>query len=368
MNQIPLRVDVECTDGLAGKTTSVIVNRETLQPTHFAVREDLSPHTERLVPVSYVAELTADLVRLNCTMEEFRAMDEFITITYETVELMRYAGAADGSGTIYTPEIETYTEKTENLPKGGISIRSGKEVQARDGKVGRAVNLIEDPATGEVTHFVMREAHLWGDKDLIVPVSMISYIDDEAIHLKTDKQMISAMLAVPVRKSMDLTQYNLASVTFSEPGKAGEFLKSLQKQATVRFSNAAVLVKNSDGKTSLQETQDVDKRHGTLFGAITGGLVGLLGGPAGAIIGAAAGAATGRSAAKRIDLGFPDEFLKKLQAGLQPGSSALVVLLDQAQSASLAEAAASSGGQFLQLELTQDILANTSGASNDSNT
>ena len=40
-------------------------------------------------------------------------------------------------------------------------------------------------------------------------------------------------------------------------------------------------------------------------------------GPVGAVVGAAAGAATGRAAAKRIDMGLPNEYLKKLQEDLQ---------------------------------------------------
>ena len=103
------------------------------------------------------------------------------------------------------------------------------------------------------------------------------------------------------------------------------------------------------------------KGSGAVFGAITGGLVGLLGGPAGVIIGAAAGAATGRTAARRIDLGFPDEYLQKLQAGLQTDSSALVVLLEKEQTSKMAQAAASFGGQFMQQELTQDILVHLAG-------
>ena len=146
------------------------------------------------------------------------------------------------------------------------------------------------------------------------------------------------------------------AVIFPEAGKASAFLDSLKKDAAIRFSNAAVLVKESDGKTSIRETHDVDKGQGTIFGAITGGLVGLLGGPVGVIVGAAAGAATGGAAARRIDLGFPDEYLQKLQKELQPGSSALVVLLEKEQTLIMAKAASSYGGQFIQQDLTQDML------------
>ncbi len=53
----------------------------------------------------------------------------------------------------------------------------------------------------------------------------------------------------------------------------------------------------------------------------------MIGGPAGVVVGAAAGAATGGVAAKKIDMGFPDETLRELQASLKPGSSAVIALI-----------------------------------------
>ncbi len=157
MIHIPLDVDVECTDGLAGKSSSVIVNRKTLQATHFVVKEKESPNTERLVPIEYVQETTADRVRLNCTINELQEMQEFVTTTYRQVEIIRYTASNYGEVPYYTPEIETYGYDEEHVPKGGVSIRSGLEVQASDGKVGRAANLLEDPERGQITHFVLRE-------------------------------------------------------------------------------------------------------------------------------------------------------------------------------------------------------------------
>jgi uncharacterized membrane protein len=356
MIHIPLNVDVECTDGLAGKSSSVIVNRETLQATHFVVKEREHPHTERLVPIKYVQETAADRILLNCTINELQGMQEFVVSTFRQVEVVRYSTAGYGAAPFYTPVTETFEVQQELVPKGGVSIRSGMEVQTSDGKAGRAVNLLEDHESGKITHFVLREAHLWGGKDIIVPVSFVDYVDKEAIHLNIDSQTIKAMLAVPTQSEGELTDTALVAVIFPESGKARAFLDSLKKDAVIRFSNAAVLVKESDGKTSIRETHDVDKGQGTIFGAITGGLVGLLGGPAGVIVGAVAGAATGRAASRRIDLGFPDEYLQKLQKELRPGSSALLVLLEKGQTLEMAKAASNFGGQFIQQDLTQDIL------------
>jgi len=358
MINIPLDVDVQCTDGLVGKTSSVIVHRETLQATQFVIKGKAAPHTERLVPIEYVKETTADHVFLNCTIDELQKMQEFVVTTYHQLEMIHYASAAYGAYPYYyrMPELETVEVQQEQVPAGEVSIRSGMEVLANDGKVGRVVSLLEDKESGKIAHFVLREARLWGKRDIIVPVSFVNYVDNRNIHLKIDKETITAMLAVPARSQVDLTEMALVAVIFPETGKAKDFLDSLTETTAIRFSNAAVLVKESNGKTSIRETRDVDKGRGAIFGAITGGLVGMLGGPVGAIVGAMAGAATGRAAAKRIDLGFPDEYLQKLQKELQAGSSALIVLVEKGQTLEMSRTALDFGGKFILQDLTQDIL------------
>ncbi len=116
------------------------------------------------------------------------------------------------------------------------------------------------------------------------------------------------------------------------------------------------MVKDEEGRTSIKEREDVESRHGALFGAVTGGLVGLLGGPVGVVIGAAAGAAAGGVAAGHIDMGFPDEYLEKLQHGLQPGSSALVTLVEGEWVEKVTETLSGFGGETLRLALTDDIV------------
>jgi len=122
----------------------------------------------------------------------------------------------------------------------------------------------------------------------------------------------------------------LVVAAFKGVDKAKEALKEmkrLDREGVIAVLNAAVMVKKENGKVTIRETQDVDGVRGAIFGAITGGLVGLLGGPPGAIVGAVAGAATGGAAAEMIDMGFSDQTLRDLQDSLQPGSSAVLALI-----------------------------------------
>jgi uncharacterized membrane protein len=179
-----------------------------------------------------------------------------------------------------------------------------------------------------------------------------------------DKESIQVMPSVQARRLYSKEEINvmdieLVVVTFDDVGKADEaqqILKALEKKGTTETRNIAVLVKEQDGKTALRETADVDAKRGALFGAITGGLVGLLGGPAGVVLGAAAGAATGRVAADKIDRGFSDEYLKRVQDALQPGTSALVTLIEHEAVGRVAASLKDLDGQFVRQRLTHDLV------------
>jgi uncharacterized membrane protein/sporulation protein YlmC with PRC-barrel domain len=365
VKDIPINVDVECVDGSCGQSTCVIVDPNTMQVTHYVVKENTSPHTERLVPNEYIAEITPDLIRLRCTRAELGEMEPFVVTEYRQVEIPRYEGVQASMAVDFSaPEIRTLPMEVEQVPVGELALREGMPVDATDKSVGRVDELLLDSDTGQITHLVLREGHLWGQRAVFIPVSMVEYVVEGRILLKLDRETISAMLSIPARRGV--ANVELVVLTLPETNQANEALQILKKSIKdedIAVLNMAVLVKQSDGQTSIRETEDVDPRHGALFGAITGGLIGLLGGPVGAVIGAAAGAATGGVAAGRIDMGFPDDYLKVLQQGLQPGSSALVVLVEKEGVEKVMAALANFDGQPLRHALTDDIVTQLSQAS-----
>jgi uncharacterized membrane protein len=325
-----------------------------MRHTHLVVPQPKRPHLQRLVPVKNVLSTTADKVTLDCTAEEFAHMREFVIRTYRQVEIPRYSGSP--AAPYYKPEVETLPVNVVRVPEGQVAIHPGVAVHAIDGKVGSVDELLEDKDGGQITHFVMRQSHIWGSKDVIMPVTMVQYADDKAVHLKTDKQTLSEWLAVPTSGVRDVTDLELVIVTFDRIGAADEALDRLATQEGGRFHNAAVLVRDQAGKASIHEVQDVSKQHGAVFGAITGGLIGMLAGPGGGIVGAVTGAITGRAAAKRIDMGFPDAYLQKLQDGLAVNTSALVLLVDRDQVPPLSAAMVGHSSQFIQHSLTEEIV------------
>jgi uncharacterized membrane protein len=135
----------------------------------------------------------------------------------------------------------------------------------------------------------------------------------------------------PVNTPVD-DEVELILAVFPAEYMAAEMLDSFKTSAAgspYSFLNAAVIAKDLHGRTAVKEDQDVSAGRGTVFGAFVGGLVGLLAGPGGAVVGAVAGAAAGGFLAARIDLGFEDAFLDELKSALQPGKSALLLLIEE---------------------------------------
>jgi uncharacterized membrane protein len=148
-------------------------------------------------------------------------------------------------------------------------------------------------------------------------------------------------------------------MTFDNKSTAAEALKELYQWHTsgvVKVFNAAVLVKDKQGKVSIKETENVDAQRGGLLGAIVGGLIGLVDGAPGSIVRAAAGADMSGVAARLIDFGFPNGSLRDLQDSLQPGSSALVFVIEPLRIYAVVEDLAHWGGRLFHYTLKTGLV------------
>ncbi len=332
---IPLNAKVMCTDGLAGESISVVVNPETRSVTHLVVQDKTFPNTmEWLVPIEKVTSSTSKKIKLNCTREELSKMRPFTRKHYLEHEVPDY-GYAYSLPHMMAPSDMLYPRVEElNIPQGDLALNRGTDVEALDGYIGQIGELLLDQRNGEITHFTLMRGHLWGRKEVVIPLSFVERVDLDTVYLKVDQKVIDDLPSLPVNRPWDevkATDLDLMVWSFSGIAQAEEaykVLKDLEKDRQIDLLNVAVITKGMDGKVSLRESKEVDKRRGTLSGAITGGLVGLLIGPGGAIIGAATGAAVGRRSAKKTEVGVSNERLKAFQDDMPLGSSAIILLVE----------------------------------------
>jgi uncharacterized membrane protein len=148
--------------------------------------------------------------------------------------------------------------------------------------------------------------------------------------------------------------------TREEASKVLLVLQGMVERKFIKILGAAVLMKDAQGQVTRRETEDADLIDGALIGAGEGLLLGIPEGPVGMALGAAIGAITGGLAAYRMDLGFPNPFLKTLEDGLPPDSSVLLAFVEQEWEDRVARTVENFDGhvirQPLQAEITEQLM------------
>jgi sporulation protein YlmC with PRC-barrel domain len=197
---IPIDAEVFCVDGLCGRATCVILEPKTEEVTHLVVKEKDSPHKEILIPVTAVTTSTPDSINLRYNRDQVDKMQPFVETDFVKVEIPRIAGGVYFAEPYAYEETQLHPVKREAIPAGELAVCPGAWVEATDGRVGRVDEFLVNPLNDHITHLVLREGHLWGQKDVTIPVSEIERIDGNTVYLKLDIHQVEALPAVPLKQ------------------------------------------------------------------------------------------------------------------------------------------------------------------------
>ena len=104
-------------------------------------------------------------------------------------------------------------------------------------------------------------------------------------------------------------------------------IKNLQKMQLITLEDAAIVVRNDDGKAKVKQAYNL-VGAGALGGAFWGMLIGLIFFMP--WLGLAVGAITGAISGKATDIGIDDGFIKEVGNTIEPGNSALFLLVVEA--------------------------------------
>jgi sporulation protein YlmC with PRC-barrel domain len=197
---------VSCTDGPCGNLTKVVVDPVAGAVTHVVVEPEHRAGLGRLVALDLVAPGTdATMVQLRITLDEFDALPraeetEFLPggsgeEAYEAHELYYwpYFGLAGGVDPYATSASGLVTRDT--IPAGEVEVRRGDPVHASDGAIGKVEGLVVQPTGGHVTHVLLQEGHLWGRKQVAIPMTAVEKMDD-GISVTLSKHEIEALPAI----------------------------------------------------------------------------------------------------------------------------------------------------------------------------
>jgi uncharacterized membrane protein len=120
---------------------------------------------------------------------------------------------------------------------------------------------------------------------------------------------------------------NILVITFEDETQAPAVLQSLKKlqhQEMLNLDDAAVIVKNADGKVSIKNMTE----SGVKAGAAVGGFLGLaIGSILFPLAGIALGAAGGALVGKTFETGVDKKFIQEVKDSLNPGNSAILFIV-----------------------------------------
>ncbi len=190
---------VRCSNGPCGQSTHVILKPTNEEITHLVVSNDSLQEVEYMVSIDHVAGSTPSEIRLNCSVDELSEMPVFDKVEYIPTISAGLNGTPYVMWPYYYPVTSEEPLEKDHIPADELAIRRGARVEAADGPIGRVDEFLIDPGNDFITHLVMREGHLWGQKDVTIPVNQVDHYKGNTVYLKLKKQDIEKLPAIPVR-------------------------------------------------------------------------------------------------------------------------------------------------------------------------
>ncbi len=196
--------DVSCRDGVCGELKRVVVDPVARALTHLVVEPKHGGGPGRLVPVDLV-DSAGEEIRLRCASSEFDALEHAEETQFlpgasgqwgygqgQMLSWPYYGLGMGGMGMLGMGNMNAGPQAVvrDRVPVGDVQVRRGEHVHATDGSIGRVQGLVVDPADHHVTHVLLDEGHLWGKKEVAIPIGAVTGVDD-GVRLSLSKDEVA---------------------------------------------------------------------------------------------------------------------------------------------------------------------------------
>ena len=207
---------VRCTDEVYGELADIVIDPLEKRVTHLVVEPEQGEGEARLVPIQLARGRDDEQreIELECTLDEaqgFESVHEFAylrlgespaadpdwDVGVEDVLAMPYYAGLDVDPHWGEPDshISMYYDR---VPKGEVEIRRASAVISADGhSLGEVDGFVVD-ADEHITHFVLERGHLWGRKEVTIPIGAVARVESDVVHVALSKDEIGALPTVRV--------------------------------------------------------------------------------------------------------------------------------------------------------------------------
>lgn len=212
---------VNCTDGPFGKLADVIIDPTKRAVTHLVVEPD-DHGKARLVPIELASadEGETPAITVRCSVEEAGQLEPVEETAYirlgespelepewemgvESVLAQPYYGYGSvGAGyeslpVDYDPHVSVSYDR---IPKGEVEVRRASDVTSADGHhLGKVDGFLVDDEDA-ITHFVLERGHLWGRREVTIPINAVAQVFTDAVTLTLTKDEVGELPSVRVHR------------------------------------------------------------------------------------------------------------------------------------------------------------------------
>ena len=205
--QYTIGAEVTCSDGSCGNLSRVVIDPVARTLTHLVVEPKHRQGLGRLVPIELVDPATEE-IRLRCSEAEFNALEDADERHFlpEASEAMGYGagqafawpyyGLGGAMGGMGMGGIEMATPMVivdDRVPAGEVEVRRGEHVHATDGNIGRVRGLVIDPNDHHVTHLLLEQGHLWGKREITIPIGAVKDVSADGVRLNLTQDEVRAL-------------------------------------------------------------------------------------------------------------------------------------------------------------------------------
>jgi sporulation protein YlmC with PRC-barrel domain len=206
---------VHCTDGVYGELADIVIDPLEKRVTHLVVQPEHGAGEARLVPIQLAKGRDDEQheIELECTLDKAQGFESVREAAYlrlgespaedpdwevgveDVLALPYYEGSNLGP----YPELDSgVTVYYDRVPKGEVEVRRASAVISTDGhSLGEVDGFVVD-ADKHITHFVLERGHLWGRKEVSIPIGAVARVESDEVHVALSKDEVGALPAVRV--------------------------------------------------------------------------------------------------------------------------------------------------------------------------
>ena len=208
--RLELGSPVRCADAEFGRLKDVVVDPVARRVTHLVVEASDPRGRSRLVPVTLARAGEGSEIQLSCTLGEAQELAAVDMVDYlqlgefpvadpewevgiSEVLALPYYQPMDLPGVGVPDYQQGVPVRYDRVPKGAVEIRRKSPVTSSDGHVLGHVDGFVVDASQQISHVVLEHGHLWGRREVAIPIGAVSGVEDDAVRLSLSKAEVGEL-------------------------------------------------------------------------------------------------------------------------------------------------------------------------------